>query len=97
MGGWAPFGYVVKDRKLVVQETDAKVVRSIFRRFVTLGSATLLARELQQKSIRNRYGHAIDKGVLYKLLNNRIYIGDAVHKGIAYPGEHEAIIDRKLG
>ena len=38
----------------------------------------------------------LDKGVLYKLLNNRVYIGEAVHKGTSYPGEHEAIIDRKL-
>ena len=34
--------------------------------------------------------------MLYKLLNNRVYIGEAVHKGVSYPGEHEAIIDRKL-
>ena len=96
MGGWAPFGYEVQNRKLIVNETDAKIVRSIFRRFVTLGSATVLARELQQENIRNRYGQAIDKGALYKLLNNRTYIGDAVHKGVAYPGEHAPIIDRKL-
>jgi site-specific DNA recombinase len=38
----------------------------------------------------------LDKGVLYELLNNRVYIGEAVHKGTSYPGEHEAIIDRKL-
>ena len=44
----------------------------------------------------NRYGHLLDKGVLYRLLNNRVYIGEAVHKGISYPGEHEGIIDRKL-
>jgi site-specific DNA recombinase len=42
-----------------------------------------------------RYGHLLDKGVLYRLLNNRVYIGEAVHKGISYPGEHEAIVDRK--
>jgi site-specific DNA recombinase len=30
------------------------------------------------------------------MLNNRVYIGEAVHKGTAYPGEHEAIIDRAL-
>ena len=30
------------------------------------------------------------------MLSNRIYVGEAVHKGTAYPGEHEAIIDRKL-
>ncbi|MDD1522261.1 MULTISPECIES: recombinase family protein [Bradyrhizobium] len=96
MGGWAPFGYEVKDRKLVINDQDAETVRWIFRRFVTLGSATLLARELKQKDVRNRYGQAIDKGVLYKLLNNRTYIGDAVHKRTAYPGEHSAIIERKL-
>jgi hypothetical protein len=46
---------------------------------------------------KNRYGHLLDKGVLYRLLNNRVYIGEAVHKGASYPGEHQAIVDRKLG
>jgi site-specific DNA recombinase len=32
--------------------------------------------------------------VVYKVLNNQVYIGLAVHRGQAYPGEHEAIIDR---
>jgi len=30
------------------------------------------------------------------MLSNRAYIGEAVHKGESYPGEHEAIIDRAL-
>lgn len=96
MGGWTPLGYEVRDRKLIVHEADAARVRSIFRRFAQLKSATLLARELVAADERNRYGHLLDKGVLYKLLNNRVYVGDAVHKGTAYPGEHKAIIDRGL-
>jgi site-specific DNA recombinase len=96
MGGWTPLGYEVRDRKLIIHEVDAERIRSIFKRFVQLKSATLLARELVVAGAKNRYGHLLDKGVLYRLLNNRVYIGDAVHKGIAYPGEHEAIIDRKL-
>jgi len=96
MGGWTPLGYEVRDRKLIIHEADAERVRSIFRRFVQLKSATLLARELVAAGATNRYGHVLDKGVLYKLLNNRVYIGEAVHKGTSYPGEHEAIIDRKL-
>jgi site-specific DNA recombinase len=48
------------------------------------------------ENVRNRYGKPIDKGALYKMLNNRTYIGMAVHKGTAYPGEHQAIIDRAL-
>ena len=29
------------------------------------------------------------------MLSNRAYIGEAVHKGDSYPGEHDAIIDRQ--
>jgi site-specific DNA recombinase len=96
MGGWTPLGYEVRDRKLFIHEPDAERVRGIFRRFVQLKSATLLARELVAAGEKNRYGHLLDKGVLYKMLNNRVYIGEAVHKGTSYPGEHEPIIDRKL-
>jgi site-specific DNA recombinase len=96
MGGWTPLGYEVRDRKLVIHKEDAERVRSIFKRFVQLKSATLLARELVLARATNRYGQLLDKGVLYRILNNRVYIGDAVHKGISYPGEHQAIIDRKL-
>jgi site-specific DNA recombinase len=96
MGGWAPLGYEVRDRKLVVNEKDAKLVRSIFQRFLKTGSATILARQLIQEGARNKYGKLIDKGILYKLLNNPVYIGEAVHKGVSYPGEHVAIVDRKV-
>src|SRR5438046_1906102 len=95
MGGWAPLGYEVKDRKLIVNEVDARLVRSIFQRFLKVGSATTLARQLIAESIRNKYGKLIDKGMLYKLLNNPVYVGIAVHKGVSYPGEHIGIIDRK--
>jgi len=96
MGGWAPLGYEVKDRKLVVNEVDARLVRSIFQRFLKVGSATVLARELIAENVRNKYGKLIDKGILYKILSNPVYIGVAVHKGASYPGEHVGIIDRKI-
>jgi site-specific DNA recombinase len=96
MGGWAPLGYEVRDRKLVVNEEDAKLVRSIFQRFLKTGSATILARQLIQDGVRNKYGKLIDKGMLYELLNNPVYVGEAVHKGVSYPGEHVAIVDRKV-
>jgi site-specific DNA recombinase len=36
------------------------------------------------------------RGALYHLLRNRIYLGEVVHKGAVYPGEHEAIVDEEL-
>ncbi len=96
MGGHPPLGYDVQDRKLVVNEIEAEIVRMIFTRFVRIGSATELARALLQEGIRGKTGKPIDKGCLYKLLNNRTYIGEAVHKGQSYPGEHRAIIVQDL-
>jgi site-specific DNA recombinase len=96
MGGYVPLGYDVRDRKLVVNQEEAAKVRMVFERFVEVGSATVLAKELRHDGFRNKQGTLIDKGYLYRLLNNRVYRGDAVHKGKAYPGEHDAIIDVRL-
>src|SRR6188472_395816 len=38
MGGLPPLGYDVRDRKLVVNESDAEKVRAIYRRYAELGS-----------------------------------------------------------
>ena len=96
MGGFVPMGYDVLDRKLVINDAEAAMVRHMFERFVELGSATLLTRELVAQGVVNKRGRLIDKGFLYKLFRNRVYIGEAVHKGSSYPGEHEAIVGQDL-
>jgi site-specific DNA recombinase len=105
MGGIPPLGYDVRDRKLIVNPAEAAQVRSIFERFLAVGSATKLVHELAASGCRTkswttqdgreRQGKPIDKGFLYKLLNNRVYLGEAMHKGVAHRGEHEAIVDRR--
>ena len=51
---------------------------------------------LRAEGVRTKRGKLVDKGYLYKLLNNRTYLGLAVHKHAEYPGEHDAIIDQPL-
>jgi len=94
MGGHVPFGFSVRDRKLLVNEAEAPLVRHIFNRFLQVGSATMLVQELNAAGHRTKRGKPFDKGVLYKLLNNRTYVGDVEHRRIAYPGEQEALVDR---
>src|SRR3954469_15359704 len=52
--------------------------------------------ELVEDGVRHKRGKAIDKGFLYKLLSNRLYLGEAVHKGQSHPGEHDAIVGQDL-
>ena len=40
------------DRKLVVNDEEAAKVRMVFERFVEVGSATVLARELRSEGLR---------------------------------------------
>ena len=47
MGGTPPLGYDVIDRKLVVNASEAALVRDIFARYAETGSAAQLVRELQ--------------------------------------------------
>jgi site-specific DNA recombinase len=96
MGGLVPFGYQVRERKLVIDEKEARTVRMIFERFLELGSAASLAKSVAASGIRGRRGKLLNKGSLYKLLANRTYIGEVSHKGTVYPGQHEPIISRKV-
>jgi site-specific DNA recombinase len=104
MGGWPPLGHEVQDRRLMVVEREAAIVRRVFDRFTKTGSALTVARELnvagevtkQRQCVGSvRGGKFWTKGAVYKVLANRIYLGEAVHKGVAYPGEHAAIVDER--
>jgi site-specific DNA recombinase len=96
MGGYVPLGYDVRDRKLIINEAEAATVRMIFKRFVAIGSATKLAKALVAEGVRTKSGRLVDKGYIYRLLNSRVYLGEATHKDASYPGEHALIIDRSL-
>ena len=43
-----------------------------------------------------RGGIPFRRGALYHLLSNRTYLGLTMHKGKAYDGQHEAIVDAEL-
>lgn len=106
MGGTVPFGYEVKDRKLVVDPDRAGILRRIMERYVEIGSVPELAKALAADGVRTRQrimksgrlygGVPFGKGALYGILSNRIFLGEIVHKGVWYPGEHEAIVDKDL-
>jgi DNA invertase Pin-like site-specific DNA recombinase len=96
MGGSVPLGYAVRDRKLAVDEAEAARVRRVFEGFAATGSATRLVPMLRADGVLTKTGRPFDKGSVYKLLNNRTYLGEVAHKGQAYPGEHQAIVPQEL-
>jgi len=106
MGGVPPLGYRVQNRKLVIIDSEAELVRSIFRHYAELGSVRLLKAELDAQGRKSKSwtsaagrligGKPFSRGALYLMLRNRIYRGEIGHKGQSHPSEHTPIIDQPL-
>jgi DNA invertase Pin-like site-specific DNA recombinase len=107
-GGPPVLGYDVdRERKrLVVNPEEAELVRHIFVRFLDTGCTTDLVGELNAQGYATkswttkqgvtRAGKPWNKGYVYRLLNNPLYLGEVSHKQERYPGEHEAIVSSEL-
>lgn len=109
MGGNLPLGYDLPapgTRILKVNESEAEIVRHIFERYLKLGSVHALQRDLAERDIKSKRwttskgnevsGCAFNRGALFHLLKNPIYLGKIRHKGIIHEGGHDAIIDPAL-
>src|SRR5712675_1174368 len=106
VGGNLPLGYEMKDGKIAIVEEEAELVRSIYRRYLELGSVNELLRDLKERNIRTktrllstgatRGGIPFGRGALYYLLSNLFYIGEVKYKNEILPGEQPPVMDRAL-
>lgn len=103
MGGVPPLGYEVREQKLCIHQQDAKIIQHIFSRYLDLKSVNMLKAALDAEQCHTKLrvfkngktseGLPFQKGHLYRILQNRLYVGDIVHKDKSYLGQHEGIID----
>ena len=106
VGGPVPLGYAAADKKILVVPAEAAAVRTIFARYLELGSVRALAEDLDRRGIRSKPrrrstgrtvgGGRFGVGALAYLLKNRFYIGELVYRGEVHHGEHEPIVDSAL-
>lgn len=104
MGGYAPLGYDIVEKKLVVNPTEAKIIHHIFTRYLELGGVRQLCDDLHTNGIYSKGrdsdtrpgGMPFSRGALYHLLSNPLYAGQIRFKGALHEGQHERIIDPQL-
>ena len=105
-GGPPMLGYDIVDKKLIVNQKEAKQVCTIFEEYLKPGNVTDLVVELDNKRIRSkrwvsksgkkRGGARLISGTLYKILQNPVYNGKVRHKVSAVEGRHEAIVSNDI-
>jgi site-specific DNA recombinase len=106
MGGSVPLGYKAEDKKLIINNEEAKTVKWLYQRYLELGSvgklvqaaqdAGLSGRTYRQKNGIIKSSRPFARGNLYHLLSNPVYIGKTRHQDQIYDGLHEAIIKDDL-
>lgn len=96
MGGQVPLGYDLKDRKLLVNEKEAGLVRKIFDMYLKARSVIRLIDILNRDGDRTKAGKSFTRGMLYTLLANPLYIGKIQHKHKVYDGNHPPIINQEI-
>lgn len=96
----------IPERRLVVNQNEARTVRTIFERYLELGRVRLLKTDLDRRGILSackttrrgklRGGKPFSRGALCNLLSNPIYIGEIRHRRERYPGQHEPVVSPEL-
>ena len=91
-GGFTPFGYQRKDKKIFVYEKEARIVERIFETYIETKSLSKVYEYLKASDIKNKYGKPFYKTAIAYLLRNPVYTGRIIHNGQTYQGIHQPII-----
>lgn len=92
-GGFIPTGYDYDSEAgiLRINEYEAMQVREVFELFNNKMPIFTIMTHMNNKGYRTKYGEWKEQ-TIRGMLSRRIYIGEIVHKGKIYEGQHEAII-----
>jgi DNA invertase Pin-like site-specific DNA recombinase len=106
IGGQPKLGFDIVDRRYAVNETEAKLVKRIFKLATQQQSCLKIAETLNAEGLRSKVfttktgktmgGKHYTGRLIHNILTDAKYIGKIVHKGQAYDAEHPAILTKTL-
>jgi DNA invertase Pin-like site-specific DNA recombinase len=98
-GGRLPYGYAVRDKKLVVNRVEALVVKEAFYAYLATRSLLGVIRALNEKGCAPRTQTARRKGWrtdhVLRMLRSPVYAGLLESGGELHEAEHEALVPRE--
>ncbi len=91
-GGVCTYGYRVVDKKYVIEENEAEIVREVFTKYAQGFKARAIEKGLQERGIRRKDGRNLHAKYLYQILHNVRYTGKTYHDGVEYDNIFPKII-----
>lgn len=95
-GGQVPFGYRVREGKLVADEKTAPAIRYLFEQYAQGIPKKEIIDELNRRGVRSKSGKPLTYTTFSRVLPNTVYIGEYKYCGEVVPGLAEPLISREL-
>lgn len=95
-GGPVPYGYKLVDKKLVIDDKTAPIIRYVFDQYAQGVPKKDIINELNNRGIRNKNGKPLTYTAFQRALPNPAYIGEFTYKGEVVPGLAEPLIDKEI-
>lgn len=96
LGGSVIYGYYIDNKKLVVNEEEASIVKEIFTSYASGKTADEIVSDLKKRNIKNRYGRYFCKNSIFNMLKNKRYLGVFKYGEYQISDYNPAIIDESL-
>jgi len=96
--GRTPIGYEYVDNRLIINEYEALQVKKIFELYIKGWGYQKILNYLVDKGYTTRYGNWLNSSVhtFYRMVQNRVYIGEVAFSGKYYNGQHKPIISKEI-
>lgn len=96
IGGHIPLGYKVEDKKLVIDEAEAAIVREAFELYANGATVTEICTIFNSKGYRTAKNAEFNKNSFRSMFKNERYIGIYKYKDMRVEGGIPAIIDKDI-
>ncbi len=101
-GGRLPIGYNVVNKKLIINQEEAQIVRYVFKRYLEVPSELIIANELNEKGWHPKLRNSANTSSVFQasnissIIQNPIYIGKIKFHNELFDGIHQPIIEESL-
>ncbi len=95
-GGTVPYGYKIKDRRLVPDERTAPFVRYAFEHYAAGDDMRSIVDALNARGARNARGNLLTYTSFHRAFRNPVYIGEYTYNGEVVEGCAEPLVTREV-
>ena len=92
-GGYQIYGYDTVNKKNVINETEAAIIREIFTKYANGYTAKAIADELKARGVLSKRDRVFTEKIVFSILQNTKYNGTIKHGDTVYDNIYPRIID----